>query len=271
MQAVQLSAPLGAVVSGVRLDALRQDEVDEVHTLLDKHHVLFFREQPVSMSLLHDFALAMGTIRTFTPDDLAKGRRRFVDRDYPEITAVTTHLRAETWHTDVTFRASPNVATVVQYVEGPTTGGDTSWSNLQRAYDALSPPLRAMISDLTAVHTASSMLHPEQCATHPVVRVHPSTGRPSLYVNRTFTSHIVELSWEESASILAYLYYHSERPHFNCRWSWSVGDVCIWDNRCTSHIAHNDFPVDAPRRLHRISILGDNPQPLERYKPEAQQ
>jgi taurine dioxygenase len=91
------------------------------------------------------------------------------------------------------------------------------------------------------------------------VRVHPETGRASLFVNRQFTDRIVQLSRGESDALLAYLYSFSEQPQFNCRYSWTEGTIGIWDNRTTQHYVVNDF--DGPRALTRVTILGDHPEP----------
>jgi taurine dioxygenase len=114
------------------------------------------------------------------------------------------------------------------------------------------------VDGLTAIHTASVFGHPEQQVEHPVVRVHPETHRPSLYINRQFTSHFPQLRRSESDALLAYLTGYSEQPQFQCRYRWSPGDVGMWDNRCTQHYAVNDY--DEPRVIQRVTILGDDPQ-----------
>jgi taurine dioxygenase len=119
-------------------------------------------------------------------------------------------------------------------------------------------PLRELVEGLTAVHTASTFGHPEQHATHPVVRTHPDTGRRSLFVNRTFTSHIPELRRTESDALLAYLFTWSEQPAFQCRYRWAEGTIGIWDNRCTQHYAVPDY--EGRRRIERVTVIGDVPQ-----------
>jgi taurine dioxygenase len=110
------------------------------------------------------------------------------------------------------------------------------------------------------------MGQPQVQASHPVVRVHPETGRRCLFVNRGFTSHIVELRRAESDALLEYLYAWSEQPNFQCRYRWSAGTVAIWDNRCTEHYGVWDYEDD--RRLERVTILGDEPVgPPSRWTP----
>jgi taurine dioxygenase len=107
------------------------------------------------------------------------------------------------------------------------------------------------------VHHAAPFGHPEQNAAHPVVRTHPDTGRKSLFVNRTFTSHVVELQRSESEALLDYLYTWSEQPRFQCRYAWSEGTIGIWDNRCTQHYAVPDY--DERRVIERVTVIGDAP------------
>jgi taurine dioxygenase len=148
----------------------------------------------------------------------------------------------------------------------PARGGDTMWTNQYLAYETLSTPLRDFVGALTATHTASPFGHPEMTATHPAVRIHPETGRRSLFVNRTFTSHLNELRRSESDALLDYLYRWSEQPRFQCRYRWSAGTVGIWDNRCTQHYAVDDY--EERRVIQRVTVLGDHPSGSEaRWEP----
>jgi taurine dioxygenase len=141
----------------------------------------------------------------------------------------------------------------------PAAGGDTLFTNQYLAYETLSPPMREMLDGLTAVHTAATFGHREIRSEHPVVRIHPETGRRSLFVNRSFTSHICQLTRPESGALLRFLSSWSEQPQFQCRYRWSPDTVGMWDNRCTQHCAVNDYDVDAPRRIERVTVLGDVP------------
>ena len=125
------------------------------------------------------------------------------DDDHPEIVVIdTVGGGAEFWHTDVTFSATPPMASILQMVMNPPRGGDTLFTNQYLAYETLSDPIRDLLEGLTAVHTATIFGHPEQNVAHPVVRTHPDTGRKSLFVNRTFTSHLVEVQRSESDALL---------------------------------------------------------------------
>jgi taurine dioxygenase len=149
------------------------------------------------------------------------------------------------------------MASILQMMVNPVRGGDTIFTNQYRAYETLSAPLQDLLEGLSATHTASTFGHPEQHATHPIVRTHPDTGRKSLFVNRTFTSHIVELRRTESDALLQHLYAWSEQPAFQCRYRWDVGSVGIWDNRCTQHYAVPDY--EGRRRIERVTVIGDVP------------
>jgi taurine dioxygenase len=149
------------------------------------------------------------------------------------------------------------MASILQMVMNPPRGGDTIFTNQYLAYETLSDPLRDLLGGLTAVHHAAPFGHPEQQATHPVVRTHPDTGRKSLFVNRTFTSHVVELRRTESDALLDYLYTWSEQPAFQCRYQWDEGTIGIWDNRCTQHYAVPDY--DDRRIIERVTVIGDTP------------
>jgi taurine dioxygenase len=147
-------------------------------------------------------------------------------------------------------------------------GGDTLWSNACKAYDELSAPLRELCEGLTAYHDASPHLAPGKGYIHPVVRVHPDTGRRSLFVNEHFTRRIVELSDAESALLLGHLTRWIQQPRFTVRYRWSAGAIAMWDNRCTQHHVLNDF--EGERVIQRVTVMGDDPQPavpLPRWEP----
>jgi taurine dioxygenase len=150
------------------------------------------------------------------------------------------------------------MASILQMMVNPPRGGDTLFTNQYLAYETLSTPMRELVDGLTAVNTAAVFGHPEQQATHPVVRRHPETGRASLFVNRTFTSHVVELHRGESDALLQHLYAWSEQPAHQCRYRWDEGSVGIWDNRCTQHYAVPDY--DGRRRIERVTVIGDVPE-----------
>jgi len=175
------------------------------------------------------------------------------------------------WHADITWHATPSFGAVLRAVEVPELGGDTLWADAGAAYDGLPAAVRERIDHLTAVHDwrssfglamppeAVEELSPQFPAVeHPVVRVHPETGRRTLFVNPIFTQHVVGLEPDESEALLAVLFRQMTRAEYQCRFSWTPGAVAFWDNRATQHYASSDY---FPRRrvMDRISIVGDRP------------
>ena len=246
-----VSGAIGAEIVGPDLSALDAEQWVALRALWLEHLVLFFPGQFLG------------------PDDHVSLARRFGepeihpylkkrDEEHPEIVVIEGLRSADVWHTDVTFSPTPPLAAVLRMVECPSTGGDTIFTNQYLAFETLSAPLRDLVEGLTAVHTAFGYGHPEQESTHPVVRIHPETGRRSLFVNRYFTDRIVELHPAESELLLGHLFTWSEQPRFQCRYSWSEGTVAIWDNRCTQHYVVVDF--DQHRAIERVTVIGDVPR-----------
>jgi taurine dioxygenase len=248
-----VSGALGAEVVGLDLGDLDDGGFDQLRAALRDHLVVFLPDQPLSPEAHRDLGRRFGELEVhpYLPK---------LDGEHPEIVVLESErgMIADVWHTDVTFAASPPMFSALHMRVCPPVGGDTMWTNQHLVYESLSEPMRELLLGLTAVHTAAVFGHPDQQAEHPVVRVHPETGRESLFVNRQFTSRIVQLAPGESDALLQYLWAFSEQPHFTCRRSWTPGTVAIWDNRATQHYVVNDF--DAPRVLSRVTVLGDDPQ-----------
>jgi taurine dioxygenase len=249
----RVSGALGAEVRGLDLRRIDDAGFERVQGLLLEHLVLFFPDQHLSPDEHRSFAVRFGDpeIHPFIPK---------LDDEHPEIVVLRAESGyiADVWHTDVTFEESPPVCSVLQALEMPAAGGDTMWANQYLAYERLSEPMKELLAGLTAVHSAANYGHPERQAEHPVVRTHPETGRPSLFVNQQFTRRIPQLSRDESEALLAFLFAHGTQPHLGCRYAWREGTVGIWDNRCTQHCAVNDY--DGSRAISRVTILGDSPQ-----------
>ena len=246
------TAAIGAEVHGVDLARLDDDELDALRDLWLRHLVLFVPGQSLSPDDHVAFARRIGTpdVHPFLPK---------LDDDHPEIVVLDgdTGVRADFWHTDVAFSPTPPMASILHLVRTPPVGGDTMWSNQYLAYETLSAPVRSLVDALTAAHDATSLGHPEVEAIHPVVRVHPETGRRALFVNGTSTSRLVELHPAESDALLSMLRRWCERPELHCRHRWQEGDVAIWDNRCTQHYAVDDYA--GGRVAQRVTIVGDEP------------
>lgn len=249
-QVRRLGAALGAEVTGLDLDTADDDDVAAIRTLLLEHLVLFFPGQSLSL----DGHVALG--RRFGELEIHPNLPN-PDDDHPEVVELKASFGgiADEWHTDVTFLPNPSVMSIMHMVTCPEVGGDTMWANQYLAYERLSAPLRDLVDGLHAVHDATPHGKPEMSALHPVVRVHPETGRRSLLVNEHFTRRIAELSHDESRMLLDHLVRWSVREQFTVRYRWTPGTVAMWDNRCTQHFVVNDF--EGERVIQRVTVLGD--------------
>jgi len=270
-----LGPHFGAIVHGVDLGNASDDEVAEIRAQLVERKVLFFRDQ----TLDDDGQIALGRrIGELTASHPVVGG---VDEQHPEVYALDSADNgfADVWHTDVTFMRRPPLGSILRAVTLPPTGGDTNWADAQLAYDSLSEPVRRLADQLVAVHDGNrefgyylaqrrggrgnewdgevvTKLEPIE---HPVIRVHPETGRKGIFVNPGFTSHIVGVSEFESRAILDLLYAHLTKPEHIVRHRWRPGDVAMWDNRSTAHYANRDYG-DQRRVMHRITLRGDVPR-----------
>jgi taurine dioxygenase len=274
IQVTRVARALGAVVTGVDIcEDLEQSVIDRLGELLIEHQILFFREQPISPQAQARFAARFGSLHIHPIYPVLP--------ELPEILVLDNHAGFlpdnDNWHTDVTFSETPPLAGILAAKRTPTSGGDTMWSSCSAAYAALSEPLRRLLDGLTAQHSIAKSFPPERWQSdpafkeryeravakhppvrHPVVRTHPVSGRKGLFVNEGFTTHINELSAEESRALLAFLYTHSARPEFTVRWRWQVDDVAFWDNRVTQHYAIADY-LPERRTMHRATVNGDQP------------
>lgn len=267
----RIADALGAEIDGVDLSVLDETSFREIERLLAEHEVLFFRDQDLSPEAHRAFASRFGPLQTH-------GAYPHVD-GVPELTILESDRenpsKIEKWHTDMTFRTKPPLGSILRARIVPEKGGDTQWMSLSAAFDALSPALKEFLLGLTAEHSfehgfreslaepggrerLTPMLEANPPVTHPVVRVHPVSGRRSLFVNSLFTTRIRELNEDESEALLGFLYRHMEREEFACRFSWRQNSVAFWDNRCTQHRPINDY-WPAHRRMERITIDGDEP------------
>ncbi|MEE2677912.1 MAG: TauD/TfdA family dioxygenase [Myxococcota bacterium] len=253
---VRLSGSLGAEVHGVELDRAGATEAAALLDLLLEHQVLFFPNQRLSPEAHVAFGGHFGELAGHP--NLANP---FSDHDEIFELAASRGGIADEWHSDITFQAEPSILSILHMVKCPAVGGDTQWSNTARAFDELSAPLRDLCEGLTALHDAAPHGKPEDMAVHPVVRVHPATGRKSLFVNEHFTRRIVELSHEESDVLLRHLKRWIANPRFTVRYRWSERTVAMWDNRCTQHFVLNDFEDE--RIIQRVTVMGDVPAGAE--------
>lgn len=255
----RLSGSLGAEIRGLRLAEANPQDAERIHELLMEHQVLFFPGQHPTPDEHIAFGRMFGELESHPNLDLDVERER---PEFFELHAIDgAGGVADEWHSDITFEPQPSKFAILHMKVCPEIGGDTLWANAYTAYDELSAPMRALCDGLTALHDASSHLVPEKMHIHPVVRVHPETGKRSLFVNEHFTRRIVELSDAESTMLLTYLSQWIHQPRFTVRYRWRAGTVAMWDNRCTQHHVLNDFVGE--RIVQRVTVMGDNPQAAE--------
>jgi len=249
----RLSGSLGAEITGVDLTEANDAMVEEIKTALCEHMVLFFPGQSLNsdqhVSLGRYFGELEGHPHLSNPIG-----------GYPEIFELTASEGgvADEWHTDITFREQPALMSILKMVKCPEFGGDTMWTNLCQAFNELSEPMQQLCEGLTALHDALPHNRPDQMAIHPVVRVHPVTGKKALYVNEHFTRRIVETNATESEMLLSYLTAWVKNPRFTVRYKWTEGTIAMWDNRCTQHFVLNDF--EGERIIQRVTVMGDQPE-----------
>lgn len=249
----RLSPALGAEIRGLRLADAGPQEVETINSLLLEHMVLFFPEQHLSLDEHIAFGARFGPLEGH-PNLL----NPYTEREEIFEIAASRGGVADEWHTDLTFRESPSVMSILNMIDCPDTGGDTMWTNLCNAYDALSAPIQDLCDGITALHDAHAHRRPDRMAVHPVVRRHPETGRKVLYVNQHFTRRIIEMDHRESDALLGLLTNWVTQERFTVRYHWTKGAVAIWDNRCTQHAVLNDF--EGERLIQRVTVSGDRPE-----------
>ncbi len=272
-----VAGALGATVTGIDLTKVTEAApLDDLRRALADHLVLFLPEQELNLDDLERVTDLLGG-RDVTPFVDPLEDRPYVIRVIKEPTDVLNFANA--WHSDLSYLPAPPAYTLLHAWDVPDHGGDTVWSNQYLAYETLSGGLRATLDGLSAVHSAgmaygtgglldqvkdlTSMAiapSPEAYAehVHPVVTVHPVTGRRALYVNPVYTTRFEGWTREESHALLAHLHRHSINENFTCRLRWSVGTLAIWDNRCTMHNALNDYS-GVRREMYRTSVRGAAP------------
>jgi taurine dioxygenase len=266
----KLTPTIGAEVFGVDLaQGLGNQQFQEIHDALMDNLVIFFRDQTLTPDQHKEFARRFGKLH------LHPNAPRPIE-GHPEILVIkadetSKRVAGEEWHSDVSCDAEPPMGSILHMHEVPSNGGgDTLFASMYAAYDALSEPLKRFLESSTAIHDSSKahyyykrdgsekreMQFPR--SEHPVIRTHPVTGRKALYVNRGFTTRIVQLKRNESDALLEMLYRHVETPEFHCRFRWRPGSIAFWDNRCAQHHAMWDY-YPLRRYGHRVTICGDKP------------
>lgn len=271
----KLGSRIGARIDGVRLGGdLAPDVVGEIRQALLTHKVIFFRDQQhLDDQQQLAFGALLGTLVGHPAASVLAAKNA------PVITPINSEYgTANRWHTDVTFAANYPAASILRAVTLPSYGGSTLWASTAAAYQDLPEPLKSLTENLWALHSnrydyvtieAVDAMSDAQRAfrqafekqdfqtEHPVVRVHPETGEPTLLAG-DFVRGFVGLDSYESSALLELLQRRITKPENTIRWNWASGDVAIWDNRATQHRAIDDYDGQ-PRLMRRVTLMGDVP------------
>jgi taurine dioxygenase len=267
-----LNPEVGALIGGVDLrTTLAPGVVRRIRQAVLDHGAVMFRGQDLTKREMQAFMENFGTIAIDPISPEPEQPVAAIDAIYESDTRMSRQATS-VWHIDSSLAPEPASLIALRAITIPPAGGDTCFSSMYAAYDALSAPLREMLDGLTAVHSSfkvmplmyaggwerlDEMLQQEMRSVHPCVRVHPETGRKALFVDELWTEAIVELTPEESAHLLAFLFEHVKKPDFAIRWRWKPDDIVLWDNRSMQHYAVPDY--DATRVMQKVGLRGDRP------------
>jgi taurine dioxygenase len=276
----RFDAALGAEVVGLDLGrGLSDADFAQIHRAHLEHHVLVFREQRITPAQQVAFSARFGPLQRHV-------LHQFGLAGQPEVLVVSNIVEngqpiglgdaGVFWHSDLSYKPRPSLGSLLHAQELPADGGDTLFANQHRAWDELPAPLRTLLHGRRAWHSYLKQydelrrrnpwrppLSPAQVAevpavSHPVVRTHPETQRPALFVSEHFTTHINGLPEDESTAALAEVFAHQAQDRFVYRHRWQPGDLVFWDNRSLLHLAAG-CPPEQRRRLYRTTIEGDVP------------
>jgi taurine dioxygenase len=268
-----LTPTIGAEISGIDLsNNLIPQDLDNIYKNLIDHQVIFFRNQNLKPEDHVAFAKSFGDIEP--PHPIYPHVENF-----PEITLLendpTNPPDTDEWHTDVTFKTEPPFTSILYSKEIPPSGGDTLWCSLIAIYDALPNNIKTELETKRAIHDMgafrnnfSSENNEEYSkklnagfekfgnAVHPVVKIHPILNKKFLYINPSFTRHIIGMDMTDSNNLLSYLFNFMTKPQYQVRFKWTPNTLALWDNRCTMHYAIGDY-MPHRRVMNRITVLND--------------
>ena len=265
IEVAPLTPIIGGEVSGVDLTKpLGPEQVADLHQALADWLVIFFRDQAIDFESHKALANHFGRIH------IAPSTAQWRVPGHPEITTIhadkdSTFVAGEDWHSDMSCDSEPPLGSILHLHTVPESGGDTAFSSMYAAYDALSDRMKQYLEGLTATHdailtfggiTPEGMTLPR--SVHPVIRRHPVTGRKALYVNKSYTTRIEGVPKDEGAALLSFLVRHIQHPEFQCRFRWRPHSIAFWDNRSVQHSAIWDY-FPQTRSGYRIQICGDHP------------
>ena len=273
-------APLGAEVTGLDLSQpLADEDFKRIHRAHLDHHVVVFRDQRITPDQQISFSRRFGPLQIHV-------LRQFQLTGHPEILIVSNVLEdgkpiglgdaGHFWHSDLSYKETPSLGSLLHAQELPAEGGDTLFANMHLAWDTLPQALRGAVKGRSAEHTYLAKyaelqkrspwrpnLSAEQIAqvepvVHPIVRTHPETGRRALFVSEHFTTRVIGLPEDESRDLLQALFDHSVRDEHIYRHVWREHDLVFWDNRSLMHLAAGT-PDHLRRKMYRTTIEGDTP------------
>jgi taurine dioxygenase len=274
MRILPNDAVLGATVEGVDLRALDDRLFAAIHRAWLDRQVVLFRNQQLTDEHLIAFSRRFGDLDEAPVQETG---RRFVE-GHPEIYVVSNVVQdgvpigslgagEAVWHTDMSYLPNPPKASVLYALEVPPHGGDTSFCSMYAAWEELPERLRRRVDGLRVKHdgTYNSGGYPRLGVTptddprtspgtfHPLVYVHPQTGRRSLYLGRRRNAFVEGLSLDESNALLDEVWAEATREPLTWRHQWQAGDLVLWDNRCTMH-RRDAFDPSSRRVMHRTQI-----------------
>tara|TARA_Y100001934_G_scaffold279219_1_gene382377 strand:+ start:316 stop:1176 length:861 start_codon:yes stop_codon:yes gene_type:complete len=261
-----LGSSIGALVEGIDLSRPVGDNYyADLLEAIAEHKVLVFRGTPLFVSEFHTFARVFGPLQEHV-------LRKYRHAEFPDLSWLTNvaedgsidafgNTRATTWHSDGSYTQDPPELGILHAYEVPSRGGATLFADMCSAYENLDADMQAQVAGLTGLHRHGAgpggtmyenSLDDDQDedsvdAVHPVVKVHPASGKRGLYLNETHTRRFRELEPKESVQLLQRLLVHATRPDNTYAHDWSVGDLLIWDQRSTIHRGAGDFPPDQRR------------------------
>jgi taurine dioxygenase len=263
-----LAYALGAEVAGLDLSRELDDlTVKELREAWLRHLVLVFRGQDLDDRQQIAFTSRFGEV------ERAPVKRAAARQGSPEIVDIRGEMNiGRNWHADGVYTLRPTTGSVLYCTAIPDAGGDTWFTSMYLAYETLSERLARVVGELEVVNdvlhsgTVARLMSAEQLAqtraelppvVQPAVRVHPETGRRALAVSEGFSCRFDGMTEKESQGLLQYLFAHSTRPEFTFRHKWRPGDVVMWDNRCTMHLAPADYDRAQPRVMRRTTLAGE--------------
>jgi taurine dioxygenase len=278
IKAQPLTGVFAAEISGINLASLSDGDLAELRAVMCAHEVVVVRGQTLEPAQQSAFSARLGPF----------GEVPFIATmdEFPEVIRVVKEADegaafnfGGAWHSDFSFQNEPPSFTILSAVDVPPWGGDTCFASMTAAWSALHEPMQIRLRALNAVHSARDAYSPKMQAlhtgmsgmqivcdesandhrVHPLVPVHPETGKEVLFFNRAYVRDIEEMPNDEAQSLMSFLHLHTTDVKFMYRHRWQSGDVVIWDNRSTQHVALNDY-AGFRRELRRTTIAGESPQ-----------